>query len=276
MSQVVPVAKVGTLPSMRQTKPVGLVTRGTTNPNRLRRGDRWLAGPQGWRLRATRAPIVVDLGYGANPVTTLELHSRLRKVNAEVQIIGVEIEPERVAAAQGLSRPGLEFMSGGFEIPAPAPVQIIRAFNVLRQYDEAQVAGAWALMQSRLNPDGLIVDGTCDEIGRVASWVALDPSGPRSLTVSLRLAGLEAPSIVAERLPKALIHHNVPGQPIHAFLTALEDLWERAAPLSAYGPRQRFIRVAHGLRNAGWPVHDGPTRWRLGELTVGWEAVRPV
>lgn len=266
---------IGNLPSMRPTKPVGLVTRGTTNPNRLRRSDRWLAGPQAWRLRTIPAPIVVDVGYGANPVTTLELHSRLQSVNERVQVIGVEIEPDRVAAAQGLTRPGLEFVRGGFEIPTPAPVQVIRAFNVLRQYDEAQVVGAWARMQARLATDGLIVEGTCDEIGRVASWIALDPSGPISLTISLRLTGLVAPSVVAERLPKALIHHNVAGQRIHTFLTALDELWEHAAPLSAYGPRQRFIGVARELRSAGWPVQHGPARWRLGELTVDWDAVRP-
>ena len=37
-------------PVARQ-RPVGTITRGTTNPNRLRRVDRWLAGPQAWRLR---------------------------------------------------------------------------------------------------------------------------------------------------------------------------------------------------------------------------------
>lgn len=36
---------------MPRTAPVGTITRGTTNPNRLRRCDRWLAGPQAWRLR---------------------------------------------------------------------------------------------------------------------------------------------------------------------------------------------------------------------------------
>jgi hypothetical protein len=29
------------------------------------------------------------------------------------------------------------------------------------------------------------------------------------------------------------------------------------------------------MRKAGWPVQDGPARWRLGEITVGWAAVRP-
>lgn len=39
----------------------------------------------------------------------------------------------------------------------------------------------------------------------------------------------------AERLPKVLIHRNVPGE----------------------------------------PVLDGPSRWRLGELTLDWSAVAP-
>ena len=47
---------------------------------------------------------------------------------------------------------------------------------------------------ARLAPGGLLVDGTCDEIGRRAAWVAVTPEdGPVSLTLSLRLAGLERP-----------------------------------------------------------------------------------
>lgn len=254
---------------------MGLITRGTTAPNRLRRCDRWLTGPQAWRLRTVDRPLVVDLGYGRHPVTTVELHHRLRAVHDDARVVGVEIESARVADALPLQRPGLSFVRGGFEVPVREPVQVVRAFNVLRQYDEAHVAQAWSRMQARLATDGLVVDGTCDEIGRVASWVALDADGPMSLTVSLRLADLLTPSIVAERLPKALIHRNVPGERVHAFLTALDAAWERASPLSAYGSRQRFIAAARALHDAGWPLHDGPARWRLGEITVGWDAVRP-
>ncbi len=43
--------------------------------------------------------------------------------------------------------------------------------NVLRQYDEDDVADAWARMCARLlQPDGILVEGTCDEIGRIATW----------------------------------------------------------------------------------------------------------
>ena len=50
---------------------VGTVTRGTTNPNRLRRCDRWIVARHARYLRGLPEPVVVDLGYGALPVTTL-------------------------------------------------------------------------------------------------------------------------------------------------------------------------------------------------------------
>ena len=55
---------------------------------------------------------------------------------------------------------------------------MVRAFNVLRQYDESEVADAWATVRERLAPDGLLVDGTCDELGRRSAWVAVDRVGP--------------------------------------------------------------------------------------------------
>jgi predicted O-methyltransferase YrrM len=262
----------------RRTAPVGTITRGTTNPNRLRRADRWVVSTLAGLLRTAADPLVVDLGYGASPVTTLELRDRLRAVRPDVRVVGIEIDPARVEAARELADEGLQFVLGGFELPVPGggrPV-LVRAFNVLRQYDEGEVPAAWATVRDRLAPGGVLVDGTCDEVGRRAAWVAVgSEDGPMSLTVSLRLAGLGTPSDVAERLPKVLIHHNVPGTRVHAWLSALDRAWERSAPLSAYGPRQRFVATVRAVRDEGWPVLGGPVRWRLGEVTVGWEAVRP-
>jgi hypothetical protein len=260
-------------------RPKGMITRGTTNPNRLRRVDRWLAGPQAGRLRRASDPLVVDLGYGANAITTLELYSRLRsQVRPDVELIGIEIDAERVRAALELQRPGLSFAIGGFELPLPddrRPV-VVRALNVLRQYPEEEVGPAWALIRRRLAPGGLLVDGTCDELGRRAAWIAVTAeTGPVSLTVSLRLAGLERPSEVAQRLPKALIHRNVPGEPVHDYLAALDLAWTRNATLAPFGARQRWLAMARSIKDQGWPVLDGPARWRLGELTVNWPAVAP-
>lgn len=262
---------------MRVDRPVGVVTRGTTGPNRLRRMDRSLAFVGAAPLRRPgRPPLVVDLGYGAAATTTVELHRRLAHVRADVEVVGVEIDPARVAAAEPLAAPGLRFVHGGFDLaPLDRAPTLIRAANVLRQYDEDAVTGAWDLMCSRLAPGGLLVEGTCDEIGRRSTWVLLDREGPCSLTVSLAFTAVERPSDVAERLPKALIHRNVPGEGVHAFLTDLDAAWDRHAPLASYGRRQRFVAACADLRERGWPLLTGPRRWRLGELTVAWRAVAP-
>ncbi|EFL16561.1 hypothetical protein [Streptomyces sp. C] len=262
-------------------RPVGTVTRGTTNPNRLRRMDRWIAAAHGAALRRADAPVAVDLGYGAAPWTAVELLARLREAAPAVRVVGIEIEPARVAGAKPYEREGLSFRHGGFEVPldgtAGDPVghaALIRAANVLRQYDEEQVAEVWQRLCGRLAPGGLLVEGTCDEIGRRHVWVALGPEGPRTVTFATRLGSLERPSDLAERLPKALIHRNVPGEPVYAFLRDFDRAWAAAAPYASYGARQRWIRTARALA-ADWPLADGPVRWRQGELTVLWEALRP-
>ena len=255
--------------------PIGSITRGTTGTNRLRRVDRWIAELPSFRRAVD--PLVVDLGYGASATTTLELHQRLSQLRPRVEVVGLEIDPARVTHAALSARPGVRFALGGFEVPLPGgrSATVIRAFNVLRQYDEAEVLAAWRLMVSRLEPGGVLVEGTCNEVGRVASWVDVTAEGPRSLTVSLRLADLERPSIVAERLPKALIHRNVSGERVHAFLVDLDRHWQFNAALSVYGPSQRWIATAQGLAQEGWPVRGGRSRWKLGELTLHWAAVAP-
>ena len=231
--------------------PVGQITRGTTGTNRLRRVDRWIARHPA--LRRAADPLVVDLGYGASGVTALELFARLSRARPDVEVLGLEIDPARVARARAQLddvRAGaapfprdarVSFARGGFEVPVTGGRRpaVVRAFNVLRQYDETDVRHAWQTMAGRLTPEGLLVEGTCDEIGRICTWVAVGPdTEPRTLTVSLRLAGLRHPSVAAERLPKALIHRNVPGEPV------------------------------------GWPLLER-SRWRLGEVTVPWSAVAP-
>lgn len=249
----------------------GRITRGTTGTNRLRRIDRWIATLP--VLRATPDPLVVDLGYGASATTTLELYQRLARVRPEVEVLGLEIEPERVKRAAASSRPGVSFRLGGFEIPGREPT-VIRALNVLRQYDESEVREHWQRMTQRLQPGGVLVEGTCNEIGRVCSWVAITDDGPQSLTVSLRLSELEKPSVVAERLPKVLIHRNVPGERVHAFLEELDRHWQHNAALGAFGPSQRWIAVATAMTK-DWPVLGTQARWKLGELTVAWSAIEP-
>ncbi len=259
--------------SAGRARALGLATRGTTAPNRLRRVDRWLTGVHGDVLTsAATPPTVVDLGFGASPVTTVELLARLRAVRSDVDVVGLEIDPNRVANAKAHEQQGLSFRHGGFELAGLRPL-VIRALNVLRQYDEAPALAAWDTLRAGLAPGGLLIEGTCDEVGRRAAWVALDAEGARTLTLAAHLPTLGRPSALAERLPKALIHHNIPGEPVHALLAALDVAWERSAAYEAYGVRQRWVATCDVL---DWPIERSAVvqrRWRLGELTVPWATV---
>jgi hypothetical protein len=230
--------------------------------------DRWIVSELGPLLAERPAPTVVDLGFGASPVTTVELFHRLERRVPCVRVVGLEIDEARVAAAAMAGRPpALTFARGGFELAGLRP-QLVRAMNVLRQYDERAVASAWERMSS---PDALVVEGTCDEIGRRACWFLLRAGRPVSLTLSAHLASLDRPSELAERLPKALISRNVPGEPIHDLLTDLDAAWASAAGAGVFGPRQRWIATVSTLADAErWSVLGNLRRWRLGELTVAW------
>jgi len=267
-----------------------------------------MVATQAARLRSAEAsPLVVDLGFGASPVTTVELYERLRGVRPDVEVIGLEIDPLRVEEANNFMseghrerhHPGLTFALGGFELAVPRLPTLVRAFNVLRQYEEGEARSAWDRLCAGLAPDGVLVEGTCDEIGRRAVWVTLKRTSrchtprpgrqgpaawsgcaePLTVTFAARVASLSRPSELAERLPKALIHHNVPGESIHNFLDDFDRAWAAAAPRSVFGPRQRWVAAVEDLSH-DWPVSARPplggrARWRLGELTLPWEAVAP-
>ena len=221
-------------------------------------------------LEAAADPVIVDLGYGRLPITTLELAARLRTVRADIRVIGLEIDPQRVVPDVD----GVEFRLGGFELAGLRPV-LVRAFNVLRQYPEEAVDAAWAQMRAQLAPDGLILDGTCDELGRRCCGVLRDRDGPVSLTLACDPRHIERPSDLAERLPKVLIHHNVPGQPIHTLLAQADRAWAAVAGHSVFGPRDRWRAMLAELQAAGVPLEAQRRAVRDAVLTVPWSTVAP-
>jgi hypothetical protein len=211
----------------RRGRPQGQPTRGKTTQNRLRRVDLFLAWYAPSLLRrhdgAFADAWLVDLGYGAEPFTTLEMAQRLRRLNPRLPVLGVEIDPERVAAALPYADDLTHFRRGGFNLPltprpdgTPETVRAIRAFNVLRQYDEAAVAAAYAELAHGVLPGGLLVEGTSDPLGR--HWVAnvlrraADAPAwqPEALVFSTNFRGGWEPALFQAVLPKNLIHRMTP------------------------------------------------------------------
>ncbi len=228
------------------------------------------ADPRVRRACDVPRPLAVDLGYGGRPDTAVEMARRLRRVVPDLELVGLEIDPERIVAP----REGVRFALGGFELAGLRP-NLVRAFNVLRQYDEDEVRAAWSQMQAALAPGGVIVEGTCDEIGRRCCWIMLDAQRPLQLTLSWSPAHTRHPSELAARLPKALIHHNVAGEAIHDLLVAADRCWDRAAGHETFGPRDRWRYAREMLRDSGIAVAIPRGRRVDNLLTVPWDLVSP-
>lgn len=255
------------------TRWLGQVTRGKTAPNRLRKTDVFLALAFAERVRHMRG-WYVDLGYGAYPVTSLETLVRLRRLNPRLRVLGVEIDPVRVAEAAPHAREGMVFRQGGFNLPVrpDETVSVVRAFNVLRQYPEAEVAQALQALAASMEAGALMLEGTCDPSGRLMTFNLFEHDGTalqRSALVlcpSLR-AGF-TPRQLQAVLPKNFIHHAEPGGPIDQFFGAWHASWQ-AARAQASDTRHIFAHAARRLADQyGYGVDKRPGLLQRGFLCL--------
>lgn len=258
-------------PKALPRRPQGQETRGKTARNRLRRVDNFLCLYDPALIRREDGPftnaLFVDLGYGAEPFTTLESAERLRRLNPTLPVLGVEIDAERVANAQPFADECTHFRLGGFNLPLQAGEQVrcIRAFNVLRQYEEKAVAGAYNLLARQLLPGGLLIEGTSDPFGRI--WVAhvLRKSESEALlhealVFSTNFRTGFDPIEFQTILPKDLIHQVVPGTPIYTFFAHWKQAtWETGAHRT-WGLRNWFTVSAQRLAESGYAI-DERRRW---------------
>lgn len=198
----------------RHPRRVGQVTRGKTALNRLRRVDNYLTLALADCLYGT--PLVVDLGYGAYPWTTLEMAARLSRVNPAVRCLGIEIAPERVSAAQPFASPQVQFQLGGFnvaDLTGVGVVSAIRAYNVLRQYEETEVGAALNTLSRALRIGGVLIEGTSNPTGGIAVFDVYRQTADGLQHATLVFATnfnrriAEIPSDFQTILPKRLIHH---------------------------------------------------------------------
>jgi len=266
-------------------KPEGQPTRGKTASNRLRRVDNFILLYEPSLLSRTdngfADSLFVDLGYGFDARTTLESAARFRRLNPSLKILGVEIDAGRVAAALPYSDDKTFFRLGGFNLPLKEDesVRLIRAFNVLRQYEEKEFASAYERLAQYVLPGGLMLEGTSDPFGRLWSAnVARRTDASRgswnleALVFSTNFrSGFEVEEFQTI-LPKNYIHHMLPGEMIHDFFAA----WKRASAetmsTKIYGLRQWFEASAQALAQNGYSINlqkrflsKGWLLWELGK-----------
>jgi SAM-dependent methyltransferase len=256
-------------------KPQGQVTRGKTARNRLRQVDHFLLlYDPGLLTRADgdfAEALFVDLGYGAEAVTTLESAERFRRLNPALKVLGVEIDPERVAAALPFADSRTFFRLGGFNLPLQPgeTVRAMRAFNVLRQYEEGEVAPAWKQMARGVLPGGLLIEGTSNPTGAI--WAAnllrrgeTDWSQEALIFFTNFHLGFD-PELFQTILPKNYIHRVLPAEPIGEFFAAWKAAYAEASLTQAWGLRHWFVSAAEGLARRGYKIN-----LRRNWLSKGW------
>lgn len=256
-------------------KPQGQVTRGKTARNRLRQADNFVLRYDPRLLTRQdgdfETALFVDLGYGAEAQTTLESAERFRQLNPSLQILGVEIDPERVAAAQPYADECTFFRLGGFNLPLQAgeTIRLIRAFNVLRQYNEEDVQPAWQQMARGVLAGGLLLEGTSNPTGSI--WVAnllrrvTDGWQQEALVffTNFRL-GFDPVEFQAV-LPKNHIHRVIPGENIYDFFLAWKSAAAETSATQTWGLRQWYIAAAEKLTHSGYAIN-----LRRSWLSKGW------
>ncbi|KXK15103.1 MAG: hypothetical protein UZ14_CFX002000814 [Chloroflexi bacterium OLB14] len=270
-------------------KPIGLITRGKTATNRLRRVDNFILMYEPALLSSGKLgadSLFVDLGYGFDPRTTLESAMRFRKLNPNLKILGVEIDKERVAAAQPYADDKTFFRLGGFNLPLKEneTVRLIRAFNVLRQYEEKDFMPAYNKLMDYVLPNGLMIEGTSNPFGSI--WVAnvvrrlesnsllFETHKQTSETQNWRFEslvfstnfrlGFEAQEFQTI-LPKNLIHQVVKGNIIYDFFQDWIQASKETSSTKTYGFKQWFIAAAEKLAHKGYKI-DLHKKW----LSKGW------
>ena len=252
-------------------KPEGIVTRGKTADNRLRRVDNFILLYEPALLTRTDGlysdSLFVDLGYGFDARTTLESAARFRRVNPNLKILGVEIDKERVDAALPFADDKTFFRLGGFNLPLQRGenVRLIRAFNVLRQYEEKDFPPAYERLAEYVLPDGLMIEGTSTPFGGLwaANLVRSAEAGQWTFEALVFSTNFHSGFDVEEFqtiLPKNYIHRVVKGDPIFDFFEA----WKRSAAETAhaktFGLKQWFAASAEALSQKGFDV-DMHKKW---------------
>jgi hypothetical protein len=252
-------------------KPEGQPTRGKTADNRLRRVDNFVLLYEPSLLTRTddlfAESLFVDLGYGFDARTTLESAVRFRHANPKLKILGVEIDKERVEAALPFADEKTFFRLGGFNLPLQSGerVRLIRAFNVLRQYEEKDFAPAYERLVEYVLPGGLMVEGTSTPYGSVwaANVVRRVESAQWAFEALVFSTNFHTGFDVEEFqtiLPKNYIHRVVKGEPIYDFFEA----WKRSAAetvaAKTFGLKQWFMASVESLAQKGFEI-DRHKKW---------------
>lgn len=204
--------------------------------------------------------VVVDVGFGATPVTTRELAARV----PQCVVVGVDADPRNVPPPG----PGPRFVVGGFELPAFArPAAVIRLMNVLRGYPPEEADPARATLGAALVEGGLLIEGTCGPTGDVlvAGWWRRRGEVLRceALLFSTDFTRGFAPLLFRDRLPRDL--RGLPDPALRGWFADWCAAYDEVRGVVG-DARARFVASAEVAAARRPDVLRTPHRWAEGRL----------
>lgn len=242
-------------------KPQGTITRGKTAKNRLRQVDHFIMIYDPMLISANGNELFVDLGYGFEATTTIELASRFHAINPLLKVLGVEIDPERVEKALPFKDQFTDFRLGGFNVPIKSGEKIrgIRAFNVLRQYEESDVIAAWDEMGRNVIEGGILVEGTSNPNGSIwvanilrmknGSWAEEGIVFYTNFYKGFQLTDFQAV------LPKNYIHRMIEGEMIFDLFEKWRTALYETSAQRSWGDKAWFVSAAKLLCQNGIKIN---------------------
>jgi hypothetical protein len=236
--------------------------RARTRAGRLAALDAWVCHERAEVLQP--GGVVLDVGFGAEPVTTLELAAAVRRCQPALRVVGVERDAARVGRADGVALVQGDFAS----LAALGPACLVRAMNVLRGYRDDEVPAIHAALGAATADGGLVLEGSADSEGQVtAAWVFAKQGGAlvrEALLLHTDFSRGFSPWLFRDWLPRDLRRRVRPGAPVHGLLSA----WAGVVAAQGAGrtPRVRWVESldamrAHGLEATAWERAHGYARW---------------
>jgi hypothetical protein len=235
--------------------------RARTRAGRLAALDAWVCHERAELLRPSG--LVVDVGFGLEPVTTQELASAVRAVQPSLRVVGVERDASRVLPADGV-----EVVQGDFaSLVRLGPACLVRAMNVLRGYREDEVPAIHAALGAALDEGGVLLEGSTDVEGHVAAAWLFSKSGGAlgrpTLLVHTDFSRGFSPWLFRDVLPRDLRRRVKPGEAVHALFSAWADAVDSAG--AGRTPQARFagsLDAVPGLEATAWERAHGFARWQ--------------
>lgn len=175
---------------------------------------------------------VIDLGFGEEAWTVLEMAARLRKIEPTLRVVGLETDPRRISGANPDQNPlnHFAFVEPCEELtPRLSGATMLRAMNVLRSYPEHELCptlGNWARC---LKEGGWLLEGSSSSSGHILTSHVWRREGGRLRHLGLMLytdfsSGF-APWMFRDQLPRDLRRNLKPEQALYQTLTQWHENW---------------------------------------------------